>query len=84
MIIPIDDKTRILGDERSWIVQVARTVKGEARWLASGHYRTFGRALCGAAEREIRLHPAYGVKEALEALKQIEQKYDSLFNVVPR
>ena len=84
MIIPIDEKTRIQGDERCWMIQVAKKVKGETRWHTQGYYRKFGRALSEAAEHEIRMHPAHGVQEALEALKQIEQKYDALFDVVPR
>ena len=67
MIIPIDPLTRIKGTERAWELQKVRTRNGQPTWEPYKWFTTFRSALDGAVHREIRLHPAVGIAEAIEA-----------------
>lgn len=84
MIIPIDDMQRIRGAETCWQLERLKVAKsgksgGDSRWVTVGHYTSLDRALSAAAEHEIRLDPAYGITECLEAAKRITRKYAELF-----
>ena len=78
MIIPIDAKTRIVGTKRAWELQRTRTRDGELTWEPYKWFTTFRSALEGAVHREIRVHPAHGLSEAIEAVSGLVQKYEEL------
>ena len=78
MIIPIDAKTRIVGSERAWELQHPRTRDGETTWEPYNWFSTFRSALEEAVHREIRVHPAHGLSEAIEAVSGLVQKYEEL------
>ena len=78
MIIQIDSKTRIHGTKRAWELQRLRNDKGAKRWVAYKWFATFGSALQEAVHREIRVHPANGLSEAIEAVSSLVQKYEEL------
>ena len=78
MIIPIDEKTRIVGTSRAWELQRNRSYKGGKRWEPYKWFSTFRSALEEAVHREIRTHPANTLSEAIEAVSGVVQKYEEL------
>ena len=78
MIIQIDPKTRIVGTERSWELQRPRKRKDELVWEPHKWFKSFRHALEEAVHREIRVHPANGLSEAIEAVSGLVQKYEEL------
>ena len=78
MIIQLDSKTRIQGTKRAWELQRLRNDKGTKRWVAYKWHSTFGTALQEAVHREIRVHPAASLSEAIEAVLGLVQKYEKL------
>ena len=78
MIIPIDEKIRIVGTERAWQLQRNRNYKGGKRWEPYKWFTTFRSALEEAVHHEIRIHPASGITEAIEAVSGVIQKYEKL------
>ena len=78
MIIPIDEKTRIVGTNRAWELQRTRNYKGDKRWEPYKYFPSFRQAVADAVHREIRIHPAHGVSEAILAVAVIVRKYEEL------
>ena len=78
MIIPIDEKTRIVGTNHAWELQRHRNYKGGKKWEPYKWFTTFGQALAEAVHREIRIHPARSVSEAILAVAGVVQKYEKL------
>ena len=80
MIIPIDTNLRIRGTEECWRLEKSKEVKGETRWEAFKYFTDLGRAMGEACRREIRLHPAQSLSEAIKAADQITTKYSRIFD----
>lgn len=80
MIIPIDENIRIVGTETCWELQRVRSRKGVSVWEPFKYFGTFRQALGEAVHREIRIHPAKGITEALEATTDIVQRYSDLLD----
>lgn len=78
MIVPIDEKIRIVGTSRAWELQRRRSYKGGKRWEPYKWFTTFRCALEEAVHREIRIHPAHGLSEAILAVADVVQKYEEL------
>ncbi len=78
MIIQLDSKTRIVGTERAWALQHPRNRNGEERWEPYKWFTSFGSALEAAVHREIRMHPANGLSEAIEAVSGVVRRYEEL------
>lgn len=78
MIIQLDSKTRIVGTNRAWELQRRRNYKGAKRWEPYKWFSTFRSALEEAVHREIRIHPAHGLSEAILAVAETVQKYEEL------
>ena len=78
MIIQIDEKTRIEGTERCWELQRRCKRKGKAAWTPYKYFDSFGSALAEAVHRDIRLHPASTLSDAIEAVADVVQRYDQL------
>ena len=78
MIIQLDPKTRIVGTERAWELQKPRMRNGERSWESYRWFDSFGSALEDAVHREIRLHPAANLSEAIEAVPSLVQRYENL------
>ena len=78
MIIDIDTNTRIVGTESCWELQRTRTRNGKLTWEPYKWLSTFRQALEEAVQREIRIHPAHGVSEAISAVSGVVQKYEKL------
>ena len=78
MIIQLDSESRIVGTERAWELQRQRNYKGGKRWEAYKWFVSFRQALEDAVQREIRIHPACGLSEAIDAVSALVQKYEKL------
>jgi len=78
MIVQLDPKTRIKGTERAWELQHPRNRNGEERWEPYKWFTTFRSALDEAVQREIRIHPANGLSEAIEAVSGLVRRYEEL------
>ncbi len=78
MIIPIDEKTRIVGTSRAWELQRRRNYKGGKRWEPYQWFTTFRSALEEAVHREIRLHPARTLADAIDGVSDVLQKFEKL------
>ena len=80
MIIPINDNLRIRGVERCWQLEKARKRKGTTEWTAFKYFNSDGEAVGEACRREIRLHPAATLTEAIEAVDEIAARYNELLD----
>ncbi|VUX54888.1 protein of unknown function [uncultured Woeseiaceae bacterium] len=78
MIVQLDSKTRIVGTERAWALQRPRIREGTEVWVPYKWFNSFGSALEKAVHRDIRIHPANGLSEAIEAVSTIVQRYTEL------
>ena len=78
MIIQLDAKTRLAGNNHTWALQRKRNVKGTVRWEPYRWFTTFRHALEDAVHSEIRTHPAASLSEAIEAVSVIVQRYEQL------
>ena len=78
MIIQLDSRTRIVGTNRAWELQRTRNYKGNKRWEPFKWFTTFRSALEEAVHREIRMHPANGITESIQAVADVVQKYEEL------
>ena len=82
MIIQLDPKTRIVGTERAWELQRPRMRKGVQFWVPYKWFTSFGSALEKTVHRDIRLHPAANLSEALKACRAVTSKYARIFDAV--
>ena len=78
MEIKLSDDLRVSGTEHAWVLQRRRVVKGEERWESFKWYPTFGSAVSGALHRDIRLHPANTLVEAIQAVTSLIHRYTNL------
>lgn len=78
MIIQLDPKTRIKGTECDWQLQRQRNYKGGKRWESYKWFTTFRSALEEAVHREIRLHPARTLTDAIDGVSDVLQKFEKL------
>lgn len=78
MIVLIDPDNRIKGTKRAWELQKRRAYEGGQTWESYRWFTSFGRALEDAVHREIRLHPATNLSEAIEAVSSLVQRYEQL------
>ena len=80
MIIPLSKKIRIRGTVDCWQLERSRLVKGETRWTPFKYFSDLGQAVSAAVRREIRVHPANSLAEAIEAVDQIAARYNNLLD----
>ena len=78
MIVQLDPKTRIKGTERAWELQRQRNYKGGTKWESYKWFTTFRSALEEAVHREIRLHPARTLADAIDGVSDVLQKFEKL------
>ena len=80
MIIPIDNELRIRGTAECWQLEKAVKRKGQTEWQAFKYFSGLGQAVSGACQREIRLHSANSLKDALQAIDKIAARYNKLLD----
>jgi len=80
MIITLSKEYRIRGTEQCWQLDKAVVRKGKRDWAAFKYFPDLGKAVSEACEREIRLDPATGLNEALQAIDKIAARYNKLLD----
>ena len=80
MIISISKKIRIRGTAHCWQLETAVTRKDAQEWRPFKYFKSLSEAVGEACRREIRLHPAIGLADALEAVDQIVARYSILLD----
>ena len=80
MIIPLSDEYRIRGTKHCWQLEKVVKRKGQREWQPRSYHSTFGDAVGAACRREIRLHPARTLTDALQAVDKIATRYNKLLD----
>ncbi len=80
MIIPINDDVRIRGTEHCWQLEKAVKREGQTEWQAFKYFVSLSDAVGAACGREIRLHPADCLNDALQAIDEIAARYNKLLD----
>ncbi len=80
MIISLSKEYRIRGTEQCWQLEKAVVRKGKRDWQAFKYFPDPGKAVSEACQREIRLDPATGLNEALQAIDKIATRYSRLLD----
>ena len=80
MIILLSEEVRIRGTEHCWQLEKSRKRGDKYDWEAFKYFQSLGEAVGEAGRREIRLHPAVGLVEALKAVDQIAARYSKLLD----
>ena len=80
MLIPLSDEIRIRGTVDCWQLERSRLVKGETRWTPFKYFSDLGQAVSAAVRREIRVHPANSLAEAIKAIDDIAARYNKLLD----
>jgi len=80
MLIPLSDEIRIRGTAECWQLEKAVKRKGEREWQAFKYFNSLSSAVGEACGREIRLHPASGLIEAIKAVDEIAASYNKLLD----
>ena len=80
MIIPIDKKIRIRGTADCWQLEKAVKREGQIEWQAFKYFVSLSDAVGAACGREIRLHPANCLNDALQAIDEIAARYNKLLD----
>ena len=80
MIIPISKDIRVRGTEHCWQLEKRRVRKDKHEWEAFKYFSSLGEAVAAACRREIRIHPASSLVEALQAVDQITARYNKLLD----
>ena len=78
MIIQIDEKTRIKGTIHCWELQSRRPYKEGTKWEPFKYFPSFRQAVADAVHREIRVHPAHSLSEAILAVADTVEKFEKL------
>ena len=80
MIIHISSEVRIRGMAECWQIEQSRNRNGEKEWRPFKYYKSLGGAVREAGRREIRLHPAETLAEAIQAVDVIAARYSQMFD----
>ncbi len=80
MIIPLSKEYRVRGTEHCWQLEKAVIRKGQRDWAAFKYFSSLGKAVSEACRREIRLDSATSLKEALQAVDKIADRYNKLLD----
>jgi len=80
MIIPLSEEYRVRGTNHCWQLEKRRVRKDKHEWEAFKYFSSLGEAVGAACRREIRLHPASSLADALQAVDQIAARYNKLLD----
>ncbi len=84
MIIPLSKEYRVRGTEHCWQLEKRRVRKDKHEWQAYKYFQTLGEAVGAACRREVRLHPADSLAEALQAVDKITDRYNEVLDAAIR
>jgi len=71
MIIPINERYRIVSDEYQWIIQKKRSRKGKEDWQSKLFFGTLEGAVQGLGELLVRRSEANTLVDALQEVEKI-------------
>ena len=80
MIIPLSKDYRVRGTEQCWQLERAVVRKGKREWAAFKYFSELGKAVSEACRREVRLHSAASLTDAIEAIDEIASRYNKLLD----
>ena len=80
MIIPLSKEYRVRGTNNCWQLEKAVIRKGKRDWQAFKFFPDLGKAVSEACQREIRLHSADSLNDALQAIDKIATRYNKLLD----
>ena len=80
MIIPLNKYYRIRGTDKCWQLERAIVRKGKQDWTAFKYFQELGKAVSEACRREVRLHSAASLTDAIEAIDEIASRYNKLLD----
>ena len=80
MIIPLSKDYRVRGMDQCWQLERAVVRKGKREWAAFKYFQEPGKAVSEACRRDIRLHSATTLTDAIEAVEQIAARYNKLLD----
>ncbi len=84
MIISLSKEYRVRGTEHCWQLEKRRVRKDKHEWQAYKYFQTLGEAVGAACRREVRLHPADSLAEALQAVDKITDRYNEVLDAAIR
>lgn len=71
MVIPINERYRIISDSHQGIIQQARTRNGAADWESKFYFATFKAALMGLGELMVRRSKAQTLADAIDEVEKV-------------
>ena len=80
MVIPLSKDYRIRGADQCWQLERSVIRKGKQDWAAFAYFSELAQAVSAAYRREIRLHPAATLTDAIEAIDRIAARYNKLLD----
>jgi len=80
VLIPLSDEIRVRGTGECWQLERSKVVKGQLKWAPFKYFSDLGQAVSAAVSREIRIHPATGLTDAIRAVDQIVARYNKLLD----
>jgi len=80
MVIPLSKDYRICGADQCWQLEKSVIRKGKQEWAAFKYFSELGKAVSEACRRDIRLHSAATLTDAIEAIDQIAARYNKLLD----
>ena len=80
MVIPLSKDYRIRGADQCWQLERSVFRKGKREWAAFKYFQDLGKAVSEACRREIRLHPAATLTDAIKAIDEIAARYNKLLD----
>ena len=80
MIITLNEEYRIRGTEQCWQLERSVVRKGKQDWAAFKYFQGLGQAVSEACRRDVRLHPAATLTDAISAIDEIAAKYNKLLD----
>ena len=80
MIIHISSELRIRGTADCWKIEQSRNRNGQEEWRPFKYYISLGDAVREAGRREIRIHPAETLAEAIQAVDDIAAHYSQMLD----
>ncbi len=84
MIITLSEEYRVRGTEHCWQLEKAVIRKGQRDWAAFKYFSSLGKAVSEACRREVRLHPASSLADALQAVDKITDRYNEVLDAAIR
>ena len=74
MILPIDDKYRIMGDKHSWAIQKGRLKEGEITWESVSWFTSFESTVNHLGQLMVRTSDTKTLGDALKEIEKITTK----------